>query len=123
LLKYFLLFLVSIKHEPESYEHPPSRSLSPIPERHHLVGLEDEDDEAEDMVIMHPADHRQVIVTPLLDHVGLAESVLNDERSVRINANLPSPSSIHQRQQQQSAAAGATSGNRALLNTASISCK
>ena len=38
------------------------------------------------MAVTPPADHRQVIVTPLLDHVGLADTVLNDERSVKITA-------------------------------------
>ena len=43
------------------------------------------------MAVTPPADHRQVIVTPLLDHVGLADTVLNDAGSVKINAGPMSP--------------------------------
>ena len=43
------------------------------------------------IAVTPPADHRQVIVTPLLDHVGLADTVLNDAGSVKINAGPMSP--------------------------------
>ena len=43
------------------------------------------------MAVTPPADHRQVIVTPLLDHVGLADTVLNDAGSVKITAGPMSP--------------------------------
>ena len=48
---------------------------------------------AHNLIVTPPADHRQVIVTPILDHVGLADTVLNDASSVKITAGPMSPPS------------------------------
>ena len=46
---------------------------------------------AHNLMVTPPADHRQVVVTPLLDHVGLADTVLNDAGSVKISCPPPMP--------------------------------
>ena len=56
-----------------------------------LSSLDEEHAHAHNLIVTPPADHRQVIVTPLLDHVGLADTVLNDAGSVKINAGPMSP--------------------------------
>ena len=58
-----------------------------------LSPIQEDVNGAHNLIVTPPADHRQVIVTPLLDHVGLADTVLNDASSVKITAGPMSPPS------------------------------
>eukprot|EP00095_Tigriopus_kingsejongensis_P007092 maker-scaffold130_size324016-snap-gene-0.17 protein:Tk07092 transcript:maker-scaffold130_size324016-snap-gene-0.17-mRNA-1 annotation:"positive regulatory domain b-lymphocyte induced maturation protein version b" len=86
-------------------------------ESHDETDEHEEDDEDDDI----PA-HRKVYVTPLLDHVSLAKSVLNNP-SAKITC--PLPTSAHETSGNEGTSSGSQSGNKnqALLTPTTIPCK